>query len=185
MEVQKCYDTMMKVRNNLITLIDQSLACAKKVRTEYVKDSGCLVAHVNETIDEISCHKYLSDKKIQSKVIGEERNCVFNYLDIKRVLQNLLINAGYASPPDGPIRVTLTFLEDRTEVMVEDEGEGIPVDVKPILLKEPFTTKPDGNGFGLISCKDIIHEYHQGRLWFESELGTGTTFHFSLPRVPS
>jgi signal transduction histidine kinase len=47
-------------------------------------------------------------------------------------------------------------------------------------LKETYTTKPDGNGFGLMSCKEIIEDLHQGKIFFESEEGKGTTFHFTI-----
>ena len=34
---------------------------------------------------------------------------------------------------------------------------------------------------GLLSCKSIIEENHQGKLWFKTKPGKGTTFHFTLP----
>ncbi len=48
-------------------------------------------------------------------------------------------------------------------------------------MKEKFSIKPDGNGFGLLTCREIIEDYHKGRLWFESIWGQGTTFYFTLP----
>jgi len=48
-------------------------------------------------------------------------------------------------------------------------------------LKESLTTKEDGNGLGLLSCKHIIENLHQGRFWYDTETGKGTSFRFSLP----
>jgi len=66
-------------------------------------------------------------------------------------------------------------------VGITDKGCGIPEDVQGYLFKDTLTTKKDGNGLGLLSCKDIIETNHQGKLWFETESGKGTTFHFTLP----
>ena len=66
-------------------------------------------------------------------------------------------------------------------VSVTDKGCGIPEEVQGYLFKDSLTTKSDGNGLGLLSCKGIIEENHQGKLWFETEVGKGTTFHFTLP----
>jgi len=180
--VQKSYDTMLAVKNNVITLIDQSLACAKKEKSEYIKVDLPLWPLIKETVDEISCHKYLKGKKVIVKKKDEElKNGFGNSLDIKRVLQNLVINAGYVTKKDDPIEIFIEDLDGFNVVTVKDYGDGIPEDIQSVLLKENFTSKPDGNGFGLMSCRDIIEEYHQGKIWFETEIGKGTAFSFTVP----
>ncbi|NIQ00640.1 MAG: hypothetical protein GWM98_09830, partial [Nitrospinaceae bacterium] len=179
-KVQKGFDTMLAVRNNLVVMIDQSLACVKKTKTEYVKAEADVLPLIDETVEEISCHKMLRGKSINVKVEGKPRKGIFNYLDIKRVLQNLLINAGYVTRKEGNIDIFIKNLNDSIQISVRDYGCGIPEDVKSILLKENYTSKPDGNGFGLMSCKEIIEEYHQGQINFESEVGKGTTFYFTI-----
>ena len=179
-KVNKTYNTMLAVRNNLITLIDQSLGCVKKTKSEYIKAELEVLPLIMETVDEINCHKYLKGKDI--KVTGGKnlKTGLFNSLDIKRVLQNLLINAGYVTKKDGHINVNVKDLNDSIQVSVEDFGCGISEEIKAVLLKETYTSKPDGNGFGLMSCKEIIEDYHQGEIFFESEVGKGTTFHFTI-----
>ena len=105
----------------------------------------------------------------------------FSPLDIKRVVQNLVINAGYASDQNETIEIAIQNKEVAVQISVVDKGCGIPDDVKPHLLKTRYTTKDDGNGFGLLSCREIIEDNHQGKFWFESEEGKGTTFYFTLP----
>lgn len=183
--IEKSFNTMLSVRNNLITLIDQSLACVKKSKQLYVKEEMDILPLVEETINEISCHKNLKDKNIFITQISPKlKNGLFNPLDIKRVLQNLLINAGYVSDKGGDIEVLLEDVDKFIRVSVMDQGGGIPADVQKILLKENFTSKPDGNGFGLMSCREIIEEFHDGKIWFDSELDKGTTFHITVPHCP-
>ncbi|MDH3256184.1 MAG: ATP-binding protein [Nitrospinota bacterium] len=180
-EVQKGFDAMVSVRNNLITMIDQSLACIKKTQSEYIRSEFELVQLVEETVDEISCHKKLKKKILDIQKPDVPVIAKINYLDIKRVLQNLIINAGYATESGKKITVSIQPLDDWVEISVEDEGTGIPEDVKPILLHDNYTSKPDGHGFGLMSCKAIIENHHQGKIGFDSEWGRGTRFFFRLP----
>jgi signal transduction histidine kinase len=179
-KVNRTNKTMLGVRNNLITLIDQSLACVKKTKSQYIRAELEVLPLIQETVDEIGCHKYLKGKEIT--ISGEEnlKSGFFNSLDIKRVLQNLLINAGYVTKKDGNINVNVKDLNDAIQISVKDFGCGISEEIKPFLLKETYTTKPDGNGFGLMSCKEIIEDLHQGKIFFESEVGKGTTFHFTI-----
>ena len=179
-EVQKGFSTMMAVRNNLITMIDQSLACITKTQSEYVKSDFDLVALVEETLEEITCHKNLKKKILDIQKPDVPVVASINYLDIKRVLQNLIINAGYATEKGKKITVKIKPLDDWAEISVEDQGAGVPDDVKPLLLRDNYTSKPDGHGFGLMSCKAIIENHHQGEIGFESEWGRGTRFFFRL-----
>ena len=179
-KVKKSFDTMLSVRNNLVTMIDQSLACVKKAKTEYVRAEAEIVPLVKETVEELECHKFLRGKNIQIHVDGKPQKGIFNSLDIKRVLQNLIINAGYVTKKAGKIDINVKEINDTTLISVKDYGCGIPEELKSVLLNENFTSKPDGNGFGLMSCKEIIEDYHQGKIYFESEEGKGTEFHFTL-----
>ena len=172
---------MLSVKNNMVSMIDQSLACAKKGSREYAKAELDMVGLAREATREIGCHKNLKNKKLTFKATGSNTTGLLNSLDIKRVLQNLIINAGYASPENSEILILTNGLNGFIEVSVEDKGIGIPEDIKPLLFKENYTSKPDGDGFGLMSCKEIIEEYHQGKVGFTSEAGKGSSFFFTLP----
>lgn len=73
-------------------------------------------------------------------------------------------------------------------VSVTDQGRGIPED-KLALIFEPFeqvdssdSREKGGTGIGLAICRGIV-ERHGGRIWADSVVGEGTTFHFTLPRA--
>lgn len=140
---------------------------------------------IHETIEQISCHKYLKGKHVDVKPLNEIGKGYFNYLDIKRVLQNTTINAGYVTEDNGAIKIFVENENGKIHVSVIDHGDGILEGIQPLLLKESLTTKKDGNGFWLLSCRDIIAKHHQGRFWFESGVGKGNTFHFTIPNNDS
>ncbi len=179
--MKRSFDTVLAVKNNLLVMIDQSLACVKKTRNQYIRAEGDIGPLIRETVEEISCQKHIKGKDIRLHIDSDVKKGWFNALDVKRVLQNLLINAGYVTEKKGRIDVHVKDLNDMIQVSVQDYGAGIPDEVKPILLKESFTTKVEGNGFGLTSCREIIEEFQHGKIWFESEVGKGTTFYFTLP----
>ncbi|MEM5844455.1 MAG: ATP-binding protein, partial [Candidatus Aenigmatarchaeota archaeon] len=47
-------------------------------------------------------------------------------------------------------------------------------------VSSPYTRKAKGSGLGLSICKELV-ELLGGRIWFDSEVGKGTTFYFTLP----
>ncbi|MCH6581314.1 MAG: cyclic nucleotide-binding domain-containing protein, partial [Nitrospinae bacterium] len=185
-ELRTGLKNMLSTRSNVVTLIEPNLSVSIRKKGGYIKEPTPIATLVQETAEETSYHKNVKGKKVTwdtSQVQNETPD--LNYLDIKRVLQNLVINAGYASEKGTSIFIRVEKLDGTLQVSVTDQGSGIPEEIKPLLLKEKFTSKPDGNGFGLLSCREIIEDYHQGKFWFASEWGKGTTFSFTIPTCPS
>ncbi|WP_017729088.1 PAS domain-containing sensor histidine kinase [Halalkalibacterium ligniniphilum] len=101
---------------------------------------------------------------------------------LKQVFVNLLKNATEAMPNGGKITVQL-YEDEKGSVVVkiEDEGQGIEKE-RISRLGEPFySTKEKGTGLGLMVSFRII-EKHQGSIYFESEVGKGTTVYIELPK---
>jgi signal transduction histidine kinase len=73
-----------------------------------------------------------------------------------------------------------TRLNHGIEVRVKDNGLGIAEAQKEKILMPFFTTKSSGMGMGLSISRSII-DAHDGDLSFNSKLGAGTTFYFTLP----
>jgi signal transduction histidine kinase len=105
---------------------------------------------------------------------------------IRQVLRNLVDNAVKYSPGGGPITISLGVAEDSLEFSVADRGLGIePDDLDRIFdrfyqVDSASTRKVGGSGLGLSICKAIV-EAHNGRIWAESEPGTGSSFYVALP----
>ena len=110
---------------------------------------------------------------------------------VQQVLLNLLINARQAMTSGGRVLIKLVYdaEEDMIDLVVRDNGCGIPPDKLPRIFDAFFTTKagPDasgkgGTGLGLSTCRDII-EAHHGRIRVDSTVGKGTAFTLKLPTV--
>ena len=106
---------------------------------------------------------------------------------IEQVLNNLVGNAMKYSPEGGPIDVTVARAGDQEiEFAVEDHGIGIRgpelARVFGLFYRSPDRNARDvgGMGLGLYITKEIV-DRHSGRIWAESEVGKGTTFHVTLP----
>ncbi len=180
-EAEECYDVVIGVRETVMSMLDASLNQVKKIKAPYIKSKTDLEDVVQDTVLGLSCHKNLTGKTIDIDAPAGLSHPYCYGLDIKRVLQNLIINAGCVTEDGGSIRVSLRDNENELEVSVIDRGGGIPEEIRPFLMKESLTTKKDGNGLGLLSCKNIIEESHQGRFWYDTETGKGTSFRFTLP----
>jgi len=102
---------------------------------------------------------------------------------IRRVFDNLLLNAVEAMPNGGTITITKHKDEKKFIIQISDTGVGIPEEVLPNLFERKFyTTKPHGLGLGLSYCKRTI-ESHGGSIMVDSVLGKGTVFTIELPRI--
>jgi signal transduction histidine kinase len=106
---------------------------------------------------------------------------------LAQVLINLLSNARDASPPGGTIRVRSEASEHTVDLIVEDEGSGIPKAIIDRLFEPFFTTKEPGEGTGLgLALVYSIVEEHYGQITIDSPADTerqlGTRFRVTLPR---
>jgi two-component system cell cycle sensor histidine kinase/response regulator CckA len=115
-----------------------------------------------------------------------------NDLQIRQVVQNLLINALESMPRGGSVTVSMENRDLDGEnplpvkrgryvsITVRDEGVGIPPDHLPRIFDPYFTTKQKGSGLGLTTAHAIVKN-HRGYIFVESRPRAGTSFIVLLP----
>ncbi len=105
---------------------------------------------------------------------------------IKLAIRNLVDNAIEYSSKGSKVIISLEQKENNVQFSVQDNGIGIPKKQQKRIFAKFFRganaikMETEGSGLGLFIVKNII-EAHQGKIWFESEQGKGTTFYFTLP----
>jgi two-component system phosphate regulon sensor histidine kinase PhoR len=105
---------------------------------------------------------------------------------MNQVFGNLIENALKYGKAGGRIRVGAQLLESEVEFSVKDFGPGIAFEHLERIFERFYrvdkarSRESGGTGLGLAIIKHIV-QAHGGRIWAESELGSGATFHFTLP----
>jgi two-component system nitrogen regulation sensor histidine kinase NtrY len=123
-----------------------------------------------------------------------------HYEPLRRAFQNLVLNACDACQSAsgsgarrsgawrGTVAITLRRVADggapAVEVVVRDDGVGIPADQLGRIFEPYFTTKAHGTGLGLALVRQTIHD-HGGTISVASEPGRGSAFTITLPLGPA
>jgi PAS domain S-box-containing protein len=113
--------------------------------------------------------------------------------DINQVVLNLIVNAAHAirarleDAGKGRITVRTSVCGPFAEIAVSDTGTGIPEAIRTRIFEPFFTTKVvgSGTGQGLSLAHGVIVRKHHGKIWFETEVGVGTTFFIHIPIHPA
>jgi len=140
-----------------------------------------------------TCAKLLEIKKpnaeaknITIHVVTTDEITVFADVDmLKTILRNLVSNAIKFTNPGG--RIDIGAKQDKTHITitVSDNGIGMaPETVSKLFDGSLYSTRgtanESGTGLGLFLCKEFVKK-HGGKIWAESIIGKGTSFHFTLP----
>lgn len=105
-----------------------------------------------------------------------------NRAEIRQAMVNLLKNAVEATPESGKVCLSASRVEGGVEIVVEDEGPGVPDEHREAVFDPFFTTKPTGSGTGLgLSLVYGIVERHGGSIALEEGATRGARFRIRLP----
>jgi signal transduction histidine kinase len=132
--------------------------------------------------------KNLHSKIIEREAIVEYNNCEISLfvsrLHLLQLFQNLVGNALKFTSDTPKISINCVYKKEVVVLSVKDNGIGIKQEHGDKIFKlfQRLSRAPqyEGTGIGLTICKNIV-EKHNGKIWFESQEGQGTTFFIQLP----
>jgi PAS domain S-box-containing protein len=179
--IERIRSASMRLGRMIEDLLDFSRIEAKRlsVRPRDV-DFSAIIDAVVESHRETNAIRLVGEPDLQVSVDPDR---------VHQVLDNLISNAVKYGRPNGEIRVEWLDRGERLEVMVTNEGPGIPAEEMPRLFSRFARTdgaharRTPGIGLGLYIARGLV-EAHGGRIWAESVPGESTSFHFTLPMAP-
>ena len=182
----KCFDKIFNSANRAATITNTVLGLARnRSAGQEPTDLGKLVENTLLLLErEMNKYRVTVEKSFQPIP-----QAYVNGNQIQQVLLNLLINARQSMPSGGRLWIKLLHdaENDMIDLVIRDNGSGIPAEKLPRIFESFYTTKtgPDasgkgGTGLGLSMCRDII-ESHHGRIRVDSTVGKGTAFTLKLP----
>jgi signal transduction histidine kinase len=183
-------ESIYQSSENLYRLLDNLLHWA-------VSQSGALRVNPKEIDLDVVCFK--TARLLQASADMKEITLAcevpedsFAYADlnmVSTVVTNLLSNAIKFTAPQGHVNISAKEKGEQLIVSISDDGIGISAEDQLKLFKVDVDQKTIGNsiekgsGVGLLLCKEFV-EKNGGKIWVESIPGKGSTFHFSLPKMP-
>jgi signal transduction histidine kinase/DNA-binding response OmpR family regulator len=173
----------------LTRLINEVLDLAKieSGKMEWQMQEVSLAEAVQRAVNATSALAREKGLEVQVRPCAEAVQVYGDADRLTQVVTNLLGNA-IKFTNQGSVTCILERHADVITVKVKDTGIGIArEDLDKVFEKfrqvgDTLTDKPTGTGLGLPICREII-EHHGGRIWVESELGSGSTFLFTLPAL--
>lgn len=139
------------------------------------------------TLDMVELQARKKKITLTTKVDPELKPLRANPIRIRQMLDNLVSNAVKYTQDEGAVKVELSMRDGQIVLRVEDNGAGIPSEEQSRVFDKFYRAtnmadneKVEGSGLGLAIVKSIV-ESHQGRVWVESTLGSGSAFFVLLP----
>lgn len=169
--------------SNSLVMIDE-LITQKKNIAEYRKEWVDMVKLLTYSVELLQTKA--SEKNQRLLLQAESATLFVNRQKIWRVISNIVTNAIKFSPENSDININLQNRKENILLSVQDRGIGIPDEFNDSIflynsgVSRPGTSGEQSHGIGLSISKKIVEE-HEGKLWYESRMGTGTVFYVELP----
>ena len=160
-----------------------SLAAGKLAITNAPNDQGALISEAVESFQVLATEKQI---QLDREVADAPLPVLCDHGRIVQVLVNLVGNAVKFTPEGGRVSVSAARVGDEALFSVTDTGPGIPESFLEAIFQRFWQAGENdqrGLGLGLYIAKGIV-ESHGGRIWAESRVGQGSSFHFTLPSGP-
>ena len=152
------------------------------------KDTSKVQIDCNKMVHDIITGMSASIKECEAEIHVAKLPVLSGFIYLESVFQNLISNAiKFRKAEIHPI-ITISAIDKGKEFLFEIKDNGIGIEKeyyeKIFIIFQRLHTRREyeGTGIGLSQCKKII-ELHGGAIWLESELGKGSTFKFTIPKI--
>ncbi|WP_428326319.1 ATP-binding protein [Nitrosopumilus sp.] len=175
-ENQQYFDMIQDAVTRMNHQIDEVLAFvkAKEPERNFVEFSEI----INDVLKTIS-----TPKNIKISILDNNEKIWCDKIQLQNVLINIISNSIQAiGNNEGKITINFKVEDKFDKITVKDNGHGIPENLLDTIFEPLYTTKQDGTGLGLVSCKNTI-EAHNGRIYAQNSEEGGAIFTILLPKI--
>lgn len=177
-EQQKMAQYIVEGTDTLNHLVNHVLRYSRPLEMHF--ESLDIFPILNELLEHLHAdavlvqHEISIESKLASLIIPIDPS------QIKAALLNIILNALQSMPNGGKITINVHKASHKAVISIQDQGIGIPPEDLEKIFSPFFTTKPEGNGFGLTEVYKIV-QAHGGTIEAESTVGIGSNFKLFLP----
>lgn len=164
---------------NRIELILSELLLLAKPASKVIKQAD-VTTLIHDVIRLLDTQAILNNSQFVFKYSESFLKIDCDENQLKQVFINFLKNAMEAMPSGGTIHIFAEAYEQEVQIIIKDEGTGIPPEMLARIGEPFYTTKEKGTGLGMMVSYNII-ENHKGTISVYSEVNKGTTFTITLP----
>jgi two-component system sensor histidine kinase VicK len=156
-------------------------------KSELVKVRVDMVEKMKEVLEQYEGSEHEIQKTFHFNISDEPIFASIDLYKFTQVLNNLISNAIKFTGDEGEITVTLKDKQENIFISVADNGIGIPAKYHENLFEKFTKARRNGlkgepsTGLGMSIIKTIV-EWHNGKIWFESEENKGTAFYLEIPK---
>jgi two-component system, NtrC family, sensor kinase len=180
------------VKKNLTFISNETKRCGNIVKNLLLfarRTSGDFKEeHLNKIIEDsiqvIDHSAKMKALSLTTELEGENDLLQCDASGIQQILVALVINSIEATSPGGEIIIKTEYVKekDQFQIIVTDDGKGIPDEALPRIFEPFFSTKVKSTGLGLSVVYGVV-EQHNGTIDVASKVNQGTTFTITLPRA--
>lgn len=181
--INSCSTTIIEEVDRLSYIVQEFSEFARTPESKKSKEN--IKAIVKNIVDSYSEIRFNIKFEFVNDLNKNEEFVLLDKKQFKQVMINLLENSVDALPEhNGMILVNMYRVDYGPNpycvIEIKDNGGGIPEEVQKSIFTPYFTTKDNGTGLGLVIVKNIVEE-HDGKIYFKSVKGEGTTFYMKFP----
>ena len=183
---EEMHDWLVKMKTHMAYMSDIISAVKEQAAQFNIDTQGSFtVGSLLKRVDILMKHELIKNGcRLKKEIEVDYKTLIKGDINsLVQILDNIIINAIQSyEGQEGEISIRVTKQNGGTLFAISDHGKGIGDKVKEMLFKEMVTTKgKHGTGLGLYMSYSTIKGMFRGNMWFDSELGKGTTFYVSLP----